>query len=72
VFGFEAYSIKKLDIDFRLIGKESASVIALVASTTLFSLGLEFHSEEEETECYEVLEIFFARCIGIRSLTLSR
>jgi hypothetical protein len=76
VFGFEQCSIKRLDLEIRRIGIEYVCVMAQTVAPTLSILGLEFEepTEEEDEEldldCYEVLEVFFSRCIHIRALRL--
>jgi hypothetical protein len=67
IFGFEQYSIKTLDIVMRRVGKEYTGVIAQVVAPSLSSLRLDFY---KDSECYEVLEIFFSSCLQIRHLRL--
>jgi hypothetical protein len=77
VFGFEQYSIKKLDLDMRRIGIEFIRVMAQIVAPTLSILGLEFEEpaeeddEETDLECYTVMETFFSSCLQICHLRLA-
>jgi hypothetical protein len=82
VFGFEQYSIKKLNIDMRRIGIDYLCVMAQTVAPTLSILGLEFKQpaepgepaeeddEDTDLDCYTVVETFFASCLQIRDLRL--
>jgi hypothetical protein len=74
VFGFDQYSIKKLDLEIP-IEVDHAYMMAQVVSRTLSSLSLYFVNDEDgevnfNSEGYDVLEIFLSRCLKIRSLGL--
>jgi hypothetical protein len=76
VFGFEKYSIKKLDLDMPHVGIDYVRVMAQTVAPTLSSLCLRFEEpsaedvEESDLDCYEVVEAFFSRCLQIRDMRL--
>jgi hypothetical protein len=78
VCGFKQFSIKKLNLFLNRARVDFARLIAQMVSSSLSSLKLEFERDLVEgneapdiEDCYEVLEIFLARCPRIRSLDLS-
>jgi hypothetical protein len=69
IVGLERCTIKYLVLDAESAGKEYIDLLARYVSPTLISLDLACGGLES-VECYEVLEIFFDRCDGIRNLRL--
>jgi hypothetical protein len=69
--GFDQYSIKRLDLDMSRVGIEYAHIMAKLVSHSLSSLILIFKEENGEDEhenvldCYEILGVFFSRCLRI-------
>jgi hypothetical protein len=76
VFGFEQYSIKRLDLYMHQIGIDHARVIAQIVAPTLSILCLCFKEpteeevDESDQDCYKVVEAFFSSCLQIRCLRL--
>jgi hypothetical protein len=69
VFGYEAYSIKHLDLKLRLVDRMHIPILARLASPTLRTLELDLYGVESGI-CYAILDQFFSRCNGIRNLKL--
>jgi hypothetical protein len=69
IVGLECYTIKQLVLDLKLVGKGFIPFIAGVVSPTLSSLLIGCDGVDS-SECYEVLNLFFERCDGIRNLCL--
>jgi hypothetical protein len=70
VFGYEAYSIKHLELNLRSVNRDYIPAISRLISPTLLSLELDFEEEEESGVCYSILDEFFSQCQGIRNLKL--
>jgi hypothetical protein len=71
VFGAESFQITTLSIDLGKIAKEQIPWIAQIVAPSLSSLKIAInYYEADPFGCYEVLEIFFSRCGGIRNLRL--
>jgi hypothetical protein len=70
VFGYEAYSIKHLVIDLRLVGQDNIPILARLVSTTLHTLEATFYNSGGYVVHYAILDQFFSRCRGIRNLKL--
>jgi hypothetical protein len=78
VFGSSSFRISTISIDLVAIGKEYTTSIAQIAAPTLSSLHLCFYDRDAPIDgvdpliCYEIMEIFFSRCLWIRNLRLER
>jgi hypothetical protein len=70
VFVYEAFSIKHLDIELRLVAREYIPILARLVSTTLRTLELRFDGERGSASHYATLDQFFSQCHGIRNLKL--
>jgi hypothetical protein len=70
VFGYEAYSIKHLELYLRLIDPEHIPILSRLLSPTLHTLDLDFEEVEESEVCYAILDQIFSQCQGIRNLKL--
>jgi hypothetical protein len=71
VFGYEAFSIKHLVFDVRLVDQEYIPILSRLFSTTLCTLEVSFTRDDESESCYEILDQFFSQCPGIRNLKLN-
>jgi hypothetical protein len=70
VFGYEAYSIKHLELDLELVNREYVPILARLVSSTLCTLEISFINVGEAGGCYAILDQFFSQCHGIRNLKL--
>jgi hypothetical protein len=71
VFGTENFQITTLSLDLGEIAKEQIPWIAQIVAPSFSSLKIEIDYEADDPlDSYEVLEIFFSRCQGIRNLRL--
>jgi hypothetical protein len=70
VFGSDAFSIKHLVIDLRLVDQDNIPILARLVSHTLRNLELNFDEGEESESHYATLDQFFSQCHGIRNLKL--
>jgi hypothetical protein len=70
VFGYEAHSIKHLELYLGLIDCAYVPILSRSLSPTLHTLDLDFEEEEESGVCYSILDEFFSQCQGIRNLKL--
>jgi hypothetical protein len=67
VFGVGNVSISRLDIDTRFVGKENILLLAQISAPSLSALIFNCGVGDD---CYAELEVFFLRCLSIRSLIL--
>jgi hypothetical protein len=70
VFVYEAYSIKHLDIELRLVDRMHIPILARLVAPNLRTLKIHFVYGEEAGICYAILDQFYSRCNGIRNLKL--
>jgi hypothetical protein len=67
--GLKRVLIKNLEIDMQSVEKKYISLLVPLVGPFLSSLDLGFGGEDS-TDCYEVLDVFFESCGGIRNLRL--
>jgi hypothetical protein len=71
IVGLESCTIKRLDLDLKLVGEECIPFIAGVVSPTLSSLLIGCDGVDS-SECYEALGVFLELSNGIRNLRFER